>query len=93
MHHLAISREELIASYDTHLPPSIYRQLDTDYRSFVDDHKPLEYIIGHVTFGGRDFCVTPATLIPRPETEDMLQSVASFLQTADHSYHIIDIGT
>jgi len=50
------------------------------YKSYVEDKKPLEYILGHVDFFGREFFVNEATLIPRPETEYMINSVTEFIQ-------------
>lgn len=54
---------------------------------------PLAYIVGHKEFYGRLFKVTPATLIPRPESEDM---ISLFLEdTAEEitPKTLVDIGT
>lgn len=54
--------------------------------------EPIQYIFGHARFHGHEFKVTPATLIPRPETEllvDMITDDAG--GTAD--LRVLDIGT
>ena len=43
------------------------------------DGEPLAYILGHKEFYGRDFLVTPDTLIPRPETEILVEEVLQHL--------------
>lgn len=62
------------------------------------DRTPIAYIIGHKEFYGRLFKVTPATLIPRPESEmiitllkELLPASASLLR--DTPKRLIDIGT
>jgi len=52
--------------------------------------KPTQYITGHQEFYGRDFRISPDVLIPRPETEHVVEAV---LQRAHRSQRIIDIGT
>ncbi|MDZ4384789.1 MAG: HemK/PrmC family methyltransferase [Candidatus Moranbacteria bacterium] len=57
-------------------------------------HEPLAYILGHKEFYGFDFKVTPNTLIPRPETESLVEDVLRHLQAADRGQKtVIDIGT
>src|SRR5665811_2375388 len=40
---------------------------------------PTAYIVGHKEFYGREFIVTPATLIPRPESEDIITVLKKLL--------------
>ncbi len=53
---------------------------------------PVQYVLGHTEFYGHTFKVTPAVLIPRPETEELVEWVA---QTIGHQQglKLMDIGT
>jgi len=54
--------------------------------------EPVQYILGHTEFYGLPFKVTPSTLIPRPETEELVQWVLNSVDK--HSrLNILDIGT
>ena len=56
---------------------------------------PAQYITGHQEFWGLDFIVSPAVLIPRPETEQVVEAVLE-LAKADgrgHQLRIVDVGT
>jgi release factor glutamine methyltransferase len=53
---------------------------------------PAQYITGHQEFWGLDLIVTPAVLIPRPETEHLVESALEVAKTIDLPL-IIDIGT
>ena len=52
--------------------------------------EPIQYILGYCDFCGLRFKVTPATLIPRPETSELVEWVAS---EAIGNESILDIGT
>jgi release factor glutamine methyltransferase len=54
--------------------------------------EPLAYVIGRVAFRGMDLRVTPAVLVPRPETE-LLVEWALELLPADTADEVIDLGT
>lgn len=54
--------------------------------------EPLQYITGHQEFWGLDFQVTPAVLIPRPETEHLVSAALARCATRDH-VRIVDVGT
>ncbi len=43
--------------------------------------EPLPYITGHIEFYGLDFAITPAVLIPRPETELLVETALDWLRT------------
>lgn len=51
---------------------------------------PIQYIIGETEFAGYKFSLNASTLIPRPETAELVEWVK---QTSRVGYHILDIGT
>ena len=67
---------------------------------------PAQYITGHQEFWGLDLIVSPAVLIPRPETEHVVEAMLDLVRSrtepalssskgapAPHSLRIVDIGT
>ncbi len=70
------------------------------YREMVKKrvmHVPVAYILGEREFMGLTFKVTPDTLIPRPDTEILVQAAIDRLKAMpasdDTALHIADIGT
>jgi len=53
---------------------------------------PAQYITGHQEFWGLDFLVSPAVLIPRPETEHLVETAIEVARDLNHPV-IIDVGT
>lgn len=56
------------------------------------EHEPIQYIVGEQEFYGLPLWVTTAVLIPRPETEHLVEAVLARLQR-DRSLRIADVGT
>jgi release factor glutamine methyltransferase len=57
---------------------------------------PSQYIVGHQEFWGLDFIVNPSVLIPRPETEHLIETVLELSRTHPPStspFKMIDVGT
>jgi release factor glutamine methyltransferase len=54
--------------------------------------KPVQYVLGHTHFYGLDFKVSPAVLIPRPETEELVQWVLETMKEFKNPV-VLDIGT
>ncbi len=57
------------------------------------NNEPLAYIFGMKEFYGRDFIVSPATLIPRPESELIIDSVKEYYKNKEEEIKFCDIGT
>lgn len=58
----------------------------------INQHEPVQYVIGEAEFYGRKFRVNSSVLIPRPETEELVRTVLS-LARKKTSLRILDIGT
>ena len=57
-------------------------------------HEPMRYITGSCPFYGRDFDVDPRVLIPRPETEQLINQALSWAEeTHAEMLRVVDIGT
>lgn len=55
--------------------------------------EPFPYILGHWEFFGLDFEVTPDVLIPRPETELLVEKAIAWLQKSPVRRTVADVGT
>lgn len=96
-HTIRKSRTFLHAHGDDTLDPRQHEIADTRLRLRLD-RTPIAYIIGHKEFYGRLFKVTPATLIPRPESETIIELLKEIHEPAQQSLlntkrRLVDVGT
>ncbi|MBL7870240.1 MAG: peptide chain release factor N(5)-glutamine methyltransferase [Cyclobacteriaceae bacterium] len=59
----------------------------------INNHEPIQYILGYAHFFGRPFSVNSSVLIPRPETELLVDEIIKFTQHIETPIRILDIGT
>lgn len=57
----------------------------------LKQYEPLQYILGKARFHGHSFAVTPATLIPRHETEQLVDMIVD--ENPGSDLEVLDIGT
>jgi release factor glutamine methyltransferase len=92
-HVLGIERTHLLTRSDESISEANYET----FLRLVDRRaagEPLQYITGHQEFYGLDFIVTPDVLIPRPETEFLVERVLKRIQESKQaSPLIVDVGT
>jgi release factor glutamine methyltransferase len=89
-HLYALTRTDVLIEKTMSLSP----EQDVLLRSIVsriNAHEPVQYVLESAYFFGRDFYVSPAVLIPRPETELLVEEVIK--TTGDTPVNILDIGT
>jgi release factor glutamine methyltransferase len=91
-HVLRRPRTWLLAHLDTPLSPSQLAEANEAFDQF-QAAVPLPYIIGHWEFFGLDLDVTKDVLIPRPETELLVEKAIVFLQSLPDKKFAADIGT
>jgi len=91
LHTLQIPRITLIAHPDRELTPTQHTAYEKSIARRLQ-HQPIQYITGEQEFYGLPLKVTPAVLIPRPETEHLVEAVLKALP-ANQPLKIADIGT
>ena len=84
-------RAFLIAHDDDALPADVLKTYRERARRRAAG-EPLQYVTGRQEFYGLDFEVTPAVLIPRPETELLVEAALELLKNA-HAPALCDVGT
>ena len=60
------------------------------------DGEPIPYLLGYAPFHGREFAVSPDVLIPRPETEILVETALDWVEKSGKSpgsLFIVDVGT
>lgn len=88
---LGLTKINILAGDTINLPD---RSVFNKYLSRINNHEPIQYIIGEEIFYGRKFNVNPSVLIPRPETELLVDKIKSFAhQSKNKTLRILDIGT
>ena len=89
------SRTELqFGCKDTTFSP-IMQEKSQEIISRLLHFEPIQYIFGHTLWCGLDLLVTPATLIPRPETAELVERINKPTQTLPEgkALKVLDVGT
>ncbi|HEY4600788.1 MAG TPA: peptide chain release factor N(5)-glutamine methyltransferase [Cerasibacillus sp.] len=91
-HYLNISRAQFLANMRDIIPVAIFEKYKQAIYRHAKTGIPVQHIIGKTFFYGREFHVTKDVLIPRMETEELVQCVLKKTQT-EESLTIVDLGT
>ncbi|MEM6314128.1 MAG: peptide chain release factor N(5)-glutamine methyltransferase, partial [Planctomycetota bacterium] len=90
-HVLGLRRIELYTDHDR---PLIDDELDR-FRALVKragEHEPIQYLVGSTSFFGLEFAVTKGVLIPRPDTEVLVEEALQHLRAAEEP-RVLDLCT
>lgn len=88
-HHLAWDRTRLIAERDATLSESELLRVYLPLKR-LRSGEPLQYVLGSTSFHGLTIEVGPAVLIPRPETEELVDLI---MRSGQAPARIVDVGT
>lgn len=84
-----LSWSDVLCGGVDHLDDNQQRELDGIIR-LIEDGNPVQYVLGEAEFYGRMFHVAPGVLVPRPETEVLIEQL---VDDSRHHLRVLDIGT
>jgi len=87
-----LPRLELTLHADRALSPDSSAQLRQHLDRLIR-HEPLQYVLGYTSFFGGKILTDPRALIPRPETEILVERVVEACSSFDRPIRIADVGT
>lgn len=91
-HALALTPTALLRDPQAPVPP----EAQARYQALLDRRaarEPMAYILGHREFWSLDLTVSPATLIPRPDSETVIAAAGAAFAGRPPPRHILDLGT
>lgn len=89
---LGLPREWLLAHDDAEIAEPQWNHLCQMLYQRAQ-HYPLAYLTGIKEFYGRSFAVDERVLVPRPESEQIIESLNDLMRVKDSIHRIIDVGT
>lgn len=95
MHITGYSSSELYIHMHDKVTNEILEKFKTEFSKYLYDNVPIQYIIGYQTFYGYDFDVDDRVLIPRYETEELVENVLYLYDKyfSGKKVDVCDIGT
>lgn len=76
----------------TEVPPEYLAELEDDVRR-LSEGEPVQYVLGFAEFYGLRFNVSPAVLVPRPETEQLVKEVVCHCLGLGREARVLDLCT
>ncbi len=94
-HFLGVDRSKFYTMMRETVPEHILQSFQQAIQEHAETGIPVQHIIGYEMFYGRKFAVNEQVLIPRPETEELVDYVIQNIQhdTSKETKTIVDIGT
>ena len=90
-HHLQVSRSEFFMRMREDIPNDVIEIFQQDIHKHVKTGVPVQHVTGYEMFFGEKFHVNADVLIPRPETEELVEHAIRIAK--DQPISIADIGT
>ena len=95
MHILNYSSSELFLHMSDKVTPFVLEKFEKEFSLYLYENKPIQYIVGYQTFYGYDFLVDDRVLIPRFETEELVENILKLYDEYfdGQKVKVCDIGT
>lgn len=92
-HALDCDRVALLLDRDAPLPPGVEAHFFAGLIARRAGHEPVAHLLGRREFHGHDFAVDKATLIPRPDSETLVDAALAAFPDQDGAVRLLDLGT
>jgi release factor glutamine methyltransferase len=93
-HHLGLSRNAFIMNMREPIPSEIEEVFRADIKKHAETGMPIQHMMGYEEFYGRKFKVNEHVLIPRPETEELIEHVIMQVnKQSNKKRKLVDVGT
>jgi len=91
---LNVNSLELLNYLDEEVPENVEKEFKEKVAELVKN-RPIQYVIGNVNFYGEEFIVNESTLIPRFETEELVENTMIYLDEFfdTKNLKVVDLGT
>lgn len=95
IHYTKEKLANIYANLDQKADKNIIKLFNEALSKYVNEHIPLQYITGVQSFFGYDFIVNENVLIPRRETEELVEKVIYYIEDnfSKQDINVLDIGT
>ncbi|MFP4078414.1 MAG: peptide chain release factor N(5)-glutamine methyltransferase [Bacillota bacterium] len=96
MHFSALNGSEILTHIDDPMDPMALKAFESAVRDYVDHHRPIQHITGNESFYGYDFLINKDALIPRFETEELVENTLGLLDEHfddNDQVDLLDLGT
>lgn len=93
MHHLKISRARLLADLRDPFPDGARDDFIRDIKAHALKGVPVQHLTGEEMFYGRPFKVNNQVLVPRQETEELVEGVLDEINGLKEPITVVDVGT
>lgn len=88
-----VTPSEFYLMLNDEVDESLYQKIKQVIEQYVFDDIPVDYLLGYRYFYGYKFEVNEHVLIPRNETEELVQYVLMYIDTVKKPLRILDLGT
>lgn len=91
-YHLDYTRTEFYMNMREEVQPQVVESFKKDIKEHIQTGIPVQHLLGYEYFYGEKFIVNKHTLIPRPETEELVHLIIN-TYSKDSELTIVDLGT
>lgn len=93
-HLTGVTKKDILLNIHSDIPKDIVKQF-FEHIDELKNFRPVQYITGKTNFYNSEFIVNKYTLIPRQETEELVELIIKDMQSMliDDNFNIVDIGT